>query len=112
MWAHAGRDGAHSCSRAGRWSRELVGDFSDWEPLAMDRTIGDTWSICHSLAAPTVSTFASMTVSGGPRPSWARRGMSLGGVVGLLLIPSLARPHRELRGHPDRGVEQWRTWIV
>ena len=66
---------------------ELVGDFTDWDPLVLERTIGDTWQITLPLASGTHRL--NIRVDGGEwgvPPGVATAPDEFGGVVGLLLI--------------------------
>ena len=66
---------------------ELAGDFSDWEPLALDRTIGDSWEIILPLARGThrLNIRVDDGEWGVPPGVGASRD-EFGSVVGLLLI--------------------------
>ena len=71
----------------GAGSVELVGDFTDWDPLALERTIGDTWQIILPLASGTHRL--NIRVDGGEwgvPPGVGTAQDEFGGVVGLLLI--------------------------
>jgi 1,4-alpha-glucan branching enzyme len=66
---------------------ELVGDFTDWDPLALQRTRGDTWEITLPLASGTHRL--NVRVDGGEwgvPPGISAAPDEFGGVVGLLLI--------------------------
>ena len=72
----------------GASSVELVGDFSDWDPLLLERTVGDTWQIVLPLASGTHRL--NIRVDGGAwgvPPGIGTRVDEFGDVVGLLLIP-------------------------
>lgn len=67
---------------------ELVGDFSDWEPLALERTIGDTWEIVLPLAPGTHRLNIRVDEGEwGVPPGVGTSRDEDGSVVGLLLIP-------------------------
>ena len=71
----------------GAGSVELVGDFSDWDPLSLERTIGDTWQIVLPLASGTHRI--NIRVDGGEwgvPPGVGTAQDEFGGVVGLMLI--------------------------
>ncbi len=66
---------------------EIVGDFSDWDPLPLERRIGDSWQIILPLAIGTHRL--NIRVDGGEwgvPPGIGTARDELGGVVGLLLI--------------------------
>ena len=71
----------------GAASVELVGDFSDWDPLSLERTIGETWQIILPLASGTHRL--NIRVDGGEwgvPPGIGTMLDEFGGAVGLLLI--------------------------
>ena len=71
----------------GASSVELVGDFSDWDPLSLERTVGDTWQIVLPLASGTHRL--NIRVDGGEwgvPPGIGTKLDEFGEVVGLLLI--------------------------
>jgi hypothetical protein len=71
----------------GAGSVEVVGDFTDWEPLALERTRGDSWEIVIPLASGTHRF--NIRVDGGEwgvPPGIGSARDEFGGVVGLLLI--------------------------
>jgi hypothetical protein len=71
----------------GAGSVELIGDFTDWDPLALGRTRGDSWEIVIPLASGTHRF--NVRVDGGAwgvPPGIGSAPDEFGGVVGLLLI--------------------------
>jgi hypothetical protein len=87
--AKRGRDGTvrirvHAPAAA---SVELVGDFTDWDPLVLRRTRGDLWEVSIPLASGTHRF--NIRVDGGEwgvPPGIGTVPDEFGGVVGLLLI--------------------------
>ena len=72
----------------GAASVELAGDFSDWEPLSLERTVGDGWQIVLPLASGTHRL--NIRVDGGEwgvPPGIGTKLDEFGDIVGLLLIP-------------------------
>jgi hypothetical protein len=66
---------------------EIAGDFTDWDALALERTIGDSWQIVLPLASGTHRF--NIRVNGaewGVPPGVGTVQDEFGGVVGLLLI--------------------------
>jgi hypothetical protein len=71
----------------GAASVELAGDFTDWDPLALQRARGDSWEITLQLARGTHRL--NVRVDGGEwgvPPGIGTAPDEFGGVVGLLLI--------------------------
>jgi hypothetical protein len=71
----------------GASSVELMGDFSDWDPLSLERTVGDSWQIVLPLATGTHRI--NIRVDGGEwgvPPGIGTLRDEFGDVVGVLLI--------------------------
>ena len=69
-------------------SVEVMGDFTDWQPVALDRRLGDVWVL--PVAVPSGVHQINWRVDGGPwqpPPGLPRADDGFGGEVGVLVAP-------------------------
>ncbi len=69
-------------------SIEVMGDFTDWRPVPMTRTLGDVWSL--STAIPAGVHQVNLRLNGGAwsvPPGLPRADDGFGGEVGVLVAP-------------------------
>lgn len=74
--------------RPGAASVEVMGDFTDWRPVAMAPALGDVWSL--TIAIPAGVHQINLRVDGGPwtvPPGLPRADDEFGGEVGVLVAP-------------------------